>query len=132
MVRYALRSLVLGLMLAGASAGCSIAPKGFFQSRHDPAPIVRARALGMGRDLPGQVVIPTLIEKLNDPDAVVRLTAHEELRKRTGQDFGYAPWAEAPDRAPAVNAWRRWWQTQQSAGGRTNAAVVGRRRGLRR
>lgn len=128
MVRRALRIFLLGLLPAGLASGCSIAPKGFFQSRHDPAPLVRARALGMGRGLSNQVVVPTLIEKLNDPDAVVRLTAHEELRKRTGQDFGYAPWADEPDRAPAVNAWRRWWQTQQHAAGRRAGSVTVRRR----
>ena len=128
MVRHALRSLMLGLVLAVSAAGCSIAPKGFFQSRHDPAPIVRARAMGMGRGLPNQVVVPALIEKLNDPDSVVRLTAHEELRKRTGQDFGYAPWADAADRAPAVNAWRQWWQAQQAGASRRTGSTLIRRR----
>lgn len=123
LVRRALWMVGLGLSLA-AFAGCSIAPRGFFQSRHDPAPLVRARALGMGRALPGPVVIPALIEKLNDPDAVVRLTAHEELRHRTGQDFGYAPWAESAERVPAIRAWRQWWQSQQASARRTESRVI--------
>jgi hypothetical protein len=101
--------------LAGLTAGlggCSIAPRDFFASG-DPAPVVRARALGMGRGLPEPSVIPTLLARLDDPDPVVRMTAHEELKRRTGQDFGYEPWDEPADRVPAVAAWRGWWQARQ-------------------
>ncbi len=89
--------------------GCSIAPK-TFQSLSNPAAIVRARAVGLGTQLPEWQVIPPLIERLNDADAVVRLSAHEELRRRTGQDFGFVPWADAAERAPAVQRWRDWWE----------------------
>lgn len=102
-------------------AGCTIAPRDFFRSNDDPAPVVRARSLGLGRGLPEEYVIPTLIAKLHDPDAVVRMTAHEELRRRTGQDFGYAPWADPTERAPAVNAWNRWWQGRRVELARTHA-----------
>jgi hypothetical protein len=95
------------------AAGCTIAPRDFFASG-DPAPVVRARALGMGRALPEPSVVPTLIARLDDPDAVVRMTAHEELKRRTGQDFGYVPWAEPTERGPAVAAWRAWWRGRQA------------------
>ena len=39
----------------------------------------------------------TLVGRLADNDPVVRLTAHEELRRRTGLDFGYVPWANDGD-----------------------------------
>jgi hypothetical protein len=93
--------------------GCSIAPK-TFQALSNPAAIVRARAVGLGQQLPERQVIPPLIERLDDPDAVVRLSAHEELRKRTGQDFGYVPWADAAERAPAVARWREWWEGRKA------------------
>lgn len=108
------RSELAWLAALVLAPGCTIAPRDFFQHR-DPAPLVRARSLGLGRELPESFVIPTLIEKLHDPDAVVRMTAHEELRRRTGQDFGYKPWAEPVERAPAVEAWRRWWQAHRAA-----------------
>ena len=38
--------------------------------------------------------VPALIGRLEDADPVVRLAAHEELRRRTGRDFGFVPWAE--------------------------------------
>jgi hypothetical protein len=53
--------------------------------------------------------VPALLERLNDADPVVRLAAHEELRKRTGQDFGYRPWDDRAERAPAIARWQAWW-----------------------
>ncbi|GIW88080.1 MAG: hypothetical protein KatS3mg108_2404 [Isosphaeraceae bacterium] len=96
-----------------ATTGCSLAPKSFL-AVNDPAPLVRARAVGMGDHLSDATVIPTLIARLDDPDGVVRMTAIEELKRRTGQDFGYVPWAGPEDRARSVAAWRGWWR-QQSA-----------------
>jgi hypothetical protein len=102
----------LSLPLLALGLGCSIAPK-TFQSLTHPAAIVRARAVGLGQELPEWQVIPPLIERLNDPDAVVRLSAHEELRKRTGQDFGFVPWTDSAERAPAVARWRDWWESRK-------------------
>jgi hypothetical protein len=103
----------LSLPIIALSVGCSIAPK-TFQGLSNPAAIVRARAVGLGQQLPERQVIPPLIERLDDPDAVVRLSAHEELRRRTGQDFGFVPWADAAERAPAVARWREWWEGRKA------------------
>jgi hypothetical protein len=113
----------LAALTAGAG-GCSIAPRNFFSSGN-PAPVVRARALGMGRTLPEPSVVPTLLARLDDPDPVVRMTAHEELKRRTGQDFGYKPWDEPTERGPAVAAWRTWWLGLQAelAGGAGGGVV---------
>jgi hypothetical protein len=105
--------MLLGLVLA-PGAGCSIAPK-TFQSLGSPAPIVRARAVGLGERLPEGRVVPPLIGRLDDSDAVVRLSAHEELKKLTGQDFGFVPWADASERAPAVARWRSWWEGRKGS-----------------
>jgi hypothetical protein len=67
----------------------------------------------LSQRLPDQQAIPALISKLDDPDAVVRLAAIEELRRRTGKDFGYAPWADDGERTPSVAAWRSWWKARQ-------------------
>jgi hypothetical protein len=53
-------------------------------------------------------VIPALVNRLDDRDPVVRLAAYEELRQRTGQEFGYVPWASPEERAGAVGRWRAW------------------------
>jgi hypothetical protein len=113
---------MLGLAL---SAGCTLAPKSFVQA-NDPAPLVRARAMGLSQSQPQSVVMPSLIAKLNDPDAVVRLAAIEELKRRTGQDFGYAPWEDEQGRAQSVVAWQNWWKSQQ--GGVTASPQLASRR----
>lgn len=105
----------ISIPLAIVSLGCGIAPRNFRSLTH-PAPIVRARSVGFGEGLPESQVVPALIERLNDPDPVVRMTAHEELRRRTGQDFGYVPWTAPAERARAVEQWRAWWSKRQGPG----------------
>lgn len=107
------RGVWLVLVLAW-SAGCSIAPKNF-RNVSDPAPLVRARAVGLGRRLPGGVAIPALIDRLNDPDQVVQLSANEELKRRTGQDFGFVPWADKAEQGQAIARWRAWYSGRGSS-----------------
>ena len=98
------------VVLAAASApiwGCAHGPRSFREVQNQ-APVVRARAVGLGRRQSVDSVVPALVERLSDNDPVVRLAAHEELRKRTGRDFGYVPWADPQERAGAVNRWRAW------------------------
>ncbi len=96
------------------TVGCGIAPRNF-QSLNHPAAIVRARSVAYGEGLPEWQVIPPLIDRLSDPDPVVRLTAHEELRRRTGQDFHYVPWGQPEERAGAVARWQEWWRGRKAA-----------------
>ena len=91
-----------------------------------PAPIVRARSVSRGDELPEQTVVPALIARLSDPDPVVRLSAHHALRKRTGKDFGYVPWADESERAKAIARWRQWWN-ERSAQIAQTAQIPGRR-----
>jgi hypothetical protein len=93
-------------MVIGAG-GCGLAPKTFRSIRH-PAPLMRARSVGLSERLPDGRAVPALVDRLDDPDPVVRLAAHEELKKRTGQDFGYVPWDDSEPRAKAVSRWRSW------------------------
>lgn len=100
--------------LLAVGLGCSIAPKNF-DGLSNPAPLVRARAAAKGKRLPNAVTVPALIDRLGDNDPVVRLSAHEELKKRTGQDFGFVPWADAPERTRAVERWKSWYAGQRRA-----------------
>src|SRR5438132_5931781 len=86
---------LVGLVASGL--GCGIAPRSFRSLAH-PSPIVRARSVGLGQGVAYERVVPALLDRLDDPDPVVRLTAHEELRSRTGQDFGFIPWASPAER----------------------------------
>jgi hypothetical protein len=106
-------------------SGCSLAPKSFKAIRK-PEPLVRARAIPLGRKLPEEKVVPGLLASLDDRDQVVRMAASEELKKRSGKDFGYVPYTEAEERAPAVSRWRAWWAGQPGSFSRVG------RRGSRR
>ena len=97
-----------------AMPGCKVGPKSFF-SLTNAAPHVRSRAVTLGDELPESIAVPALIDRLEDTDSVVRLSAHESLKRRTGQDFGFIPWAEPAVRAPAVARWRAWWSARQAA-----------------
>ncbi|MDG3004732.1 HEAT repeat domain-containing protein [Paludisphaera mucosa] len=115
-MRRSLGAATLVLILVAAQ-GCGMTtPRNFRKIQH-PAPMVRARALSLGDRRPGAQVVPALVGRLDDPDPVVRLAAHEELKQRTGQDFGYLPWEEEPERRAAVERWREW------LGGKPPAAV---------
>ena len=116
---------ILGIFVLGLSAGCSLAPKSFVQS-NDPAPLVRARSMALNQSQPDSVMVPALIARLNDPDAVVRMTASEELKRRTGQDFNYAPWEDEQGRAQSMMAWQNWWKAKQ--GGVTASPQLASRR----
>jgi len=87
--------------------GCGLGTRSFGRIQH-PAPLLRARAIGSGDRRPDSQVVPALIGRLEDPDPVVRLAAHQELRRRTGRDFGFVPWAGAEERSGAVARWWGW------------------------
>jgi hypothetical protein len=95
-------------------AGCSLAPRSFRNLTHT-APIRRARAVGLGEQLPDTKAVPALLGRLDDTDPVVRLSAHEELKRRSGKDFGYLPWADRTERSGAIARWRAWWSARQAA-----------------
>lgn len=99
---------VIGLVAIAASlAGCSLGPRNFRKINH-PAPLVRARAISLGYRQPESVVMRSLVGRLDDPDVVVRMAAHEELKQRTGRDFGYVPWAGSEERAASISRWHAW------------------------
>ena len=115
-----MKRVVLAISLLGAVAtgpGCSLAPKSFRDMIH-PAPIVRARALGLDEKQPEWVAIPAMIERLNDPDPVVRMAANDGLKERTRRDFGFVPWTTSSDeRAKAVARWKVWWEDRRAQAG---------------
>src|SRR5207245_4594343 len=59
-----------------------------------------------------------------DEDPVVRLAANEELRQRTGRDFGYVPWATAEERAAAIARWRSWLTAPPMPAGSIQSPVL--------
>lgn len=111
------RLIAWGLTLAATAGcgGCGLAPKTFRSIRH-PAPLVRARSVGLSERLPDGQAVPALVNRLDDSDPVVRLAAYQELKRRTGQDFGYVPWDDPEPRASAVSRWRNWLSERYGSG----------------
>jgi hypothetical protein len=99
-------ALAVSAILTSIS-GCGLGPRNFRKITH-PAPLVRARAMSQSYGQPDAVVLPALIGRLNDADVVVRLAAHEELKLRTGRDFGYLPWGSTTERSEAISRWQAW------------------------
>lgn len=125
----AARGPLAALLLLSGLLGCSSLTPRNFRSMSAPAPIVRARAVGLGREQPDAMVVPALIGRLDDTDPVVRLSAHEELRRRSGKDFGYLPWSDRSERAPAIERWKQWWASRLPSRSAVPAqAGAGRRR----
>ena len=110
MIRYAggvprrLTLLTLPVLAAGClpSAGPSL--EALETDRRVPA-IVDARE--------GDVM--TLVDALDDDDAVVRLSAVNRLRTLTGQSFGYAYWQNPDDRAEPIARWRAWAESRSQS-----------------
>ena len=100
---------ILAVLGASMAAGCRAGVRDFAEM-DDPAPFNRARAAGLDDQVSDSIAIPTLIRHLDDPDAVVRLSAHESLRSRTGRDFGYLPYDRPDARSAAAERWWAWWQ----------------------
>jgi hypothetical protein len=79
-----------------------------YRKMQQAAPLMRARSIGLATRKPDPQVLPGLVSQLDDGDPVVRLAAHEELRRRTGRDFGFVPWASSEERSGAVERWQAW------------------------
>jgi hypothetical protein len=89
------------------AAGCAHNPWSARKMRQG-APLAQARAIGLASRAPDSRALPALVGQLDNTDPVVRLAAYEELRRRTGQDFGYVPWAQPEEQSDAVERWRAW------------------------
>lgn len=95
-------------------AGCGHIAKHPFRAWNDPSSINRARSTHVAERLPINQAIPSLINRLDDKDEVVRLTANHELKRLSGKDFGFQPWGSAKDRAAASERWKAWWRSYQA------------------
>jgi hypothetical protein len=96
-------------LIAGTAYVCGCAHGTRDVRKVRPAtPLARARAVGRANGLPDSGAMRTLVGRLADADPVVRMAAHEELRKRSGCDFGFVPWASDEERALPLQRWRAW------------------------
>src|SRR6185503_7605573 len=85
----------------------ALAPGGF-RWQDDPPPPLAALELITLKGL-SQMPVPMLIDALDSEDAYQREVAGQELRLRTGQDFGYRPDLSPERRARVIAEWKKWW-----------------------
>ncbi len=106
------RTLVLCGLAASALPcwGCGLTPLSHRKVQLPPAS-VRARTLSGSPGGPAPAKGIELVARLSDSDPVVRMAAHEELRRRTGQDFGYVAWGSPEERAAAAERWKSYVAT---------------------
>ena len=106
--------------------GCGMVSRNF-PTMQNPAPVVRARTIARNDSRLSTRELPVLLGRLEDADPVVRLAAHEELRRKTGRDFGFVPWGSPEERSLAVGRWRSWLSgSSRGAGPVRSASVVSR------
>lgn len=86
----------------------SCAPKMSEASFDSPDPGSRLYAIANSGDMPDDEAVPQLVRSLESDDPAERMFAFHELRRRTGQDLGYSPHADAATRRYAVDSWMIW------------------------
>ena len=112
-------------------AGCGALTPRNFRAMNNPAPVVRAGAVGLGDDQPDSVAIPAWIKSLDDKDSVVRMNANNGLRKRHGPGFRLRPLGRSRGAAPGRRSGGRRGGSRSSGAGRRRRRKEGwsRRRG---
>ena len=99
---------VLGVALAGASAGCTPDAR---PSLGAAEPLRRVPAIADADDLDEA---RQLVVALDDPDAVIRLTSVGRLRELSGRTYGYDYWRPPERRLAAIERWRAWLEAAEA------------------
>lgn len=91
-------------------SGCSgrIGMRTFENDIQSPDPSVRIKAVIYAANARDARAIPLIIDRLEDEDEAVRISAIESLRQMTGQDLGYRSFDPPYLRGQAVARWRHW------------------------
>ncbi len=107
-----LLALSLAVLLGSACASEGPRPIRPVDDLHDPNPSVRSQAVSEAARRGDDVLVPELIELLDDEDGAVRLVAGQALRDLTGRDSGYRAYAPPPELHRQVQDWRAWWASR--------------------
>jgi hypothetical protein len=110
--RYAL--MVIGVGLAGCSTAGS-GREGLYTRLQSDDDQVRIEAVVEAGRTGDRGAVPYLVELLGDESPAMRLFAIESLRRITGRDLGYRPYADEAARREAIGRWRQWLETPAPA-----------------
>lgn len=115
-------ALLLCSLLAASSEGCA-PPQEDLAARFQSAdPQVRVAAVREAARTKDPAAVPYLIDRLSDSQVDIRLFAIMTLRDITGQTHGYEVYEPAPQRAAAIERWRKWLAGQ--SGGKNPAPLT--------
>ena len=76
--------------------------------------LVRTAVFSVFQSAGDDRVIEASIDALGDTNEYVRDYAQRTLKRVTGEDFGYKPFASPRRRENAVEKWRKWWKKEQA------------------
>jgi len=116
-IKKRLATITCGALMVGflsSVGGCASPRLGFVKFSEDiqsPDPCIRVRASIYAGNLKDKRAIPLLVDRLDDEDEAVRMSANESLKQITGKDFGYRSYDSPGLRAVAVDQWRQWMST---------------------
>lgn len=74
---------------------------------------VKYKAVTALSQIEDKAVMPIIIDALKDKHVDVRLSAMEQLRKLTTNNFGFHPKDTQEGRVAAVEKWKNWWQANK-------------------
>ena len=107
---------LLALTMLIISAGCQSPPPSTAEMLKSSSGVERMRAVGRLAGENRWSNVPTFIRFLEDEDVSVRWAAIEALSAQVRADFGFRPADPIEMRAPAVDRWKQWWQTEGRRG----------------
>lgn len=96
---------VAGMALAVLTLTACAAPpasRGDLQADNPASRLYAIHRAGSAGDMSA---VPALVESLDHDDPAVRMMAIEALHRLTGTRLDYNPYADAPQRRPAADAW---------------------------
>ncbi|MBI5369562.1 MAG: HEAT repeat domain-containing protein [Planctomycetes bacterium] len=110
-------ALVALALLAGCGANpiTRVSPDWRVNLTHND-PDVRIQAIGIALEEGSKEALPLLVDRLEDEDAAARMFAYHALRKLSGEDLGFHPYAGDAQRADEVRRWRDRWPGKKQGG----------------
>ncbi|MEL7238973.1 MAG: hypothetical protein AAGK78_08925 [Planctomycetota bacterium] len=94
------------LSLAMTASHLACRPTSVAQPLTDTDPVFVIPAIKQAASESDPQQLSELVALLDNEDAAIRIYAVHALRDRTGEHFGYEPWASEEERAGAVEQWR--------------------------
>jgi hypothetical protein len=104
--------IAAALILAGCSSTSEPLTGDIARDLQHADPRFRAQAARLAVEQNRVDLAPDLVKVLSDDDAAVRMWAGIALRKLTGQDFDFRPYAGPVERDEAIGRWESWLRAE--------------------